>query len=83
MKAWHSLHSFQESLDTKTQCTVPAFVERLVVWDAVFFVRIAECGYPFEQFHAFFPALPSFMWILKETGLCASLMCNGPSTRTA
>jgi hypothetical protein len=30
----------------------------LVVWDAVFFHRIAHCGYEFEQFHAFFPVLP-------------------------
>ena len=29
-------------------------------WDSVFFVRIAEAGrYPYEHFHAFFPALPA------------------------
>lgn len=33
--------------------------DSLVVWDSVFFMRIAQCGYEFEQYHAFFPALPS------------------------
>lgn len=30
----------------------------LAVWDAVFFQRIAACGYEYEQFYAFFPGLP-------------------------
>ena len=29
-----------------------------VVWDAVFYHRIAACGYEYEQFAAFFPGLP-------------------------
>ncbi len=29
-----------------------------VVWDSVFFNRIALCGYEYEQFYAFFPLLP-------------------------
>ena len=35
--------------------------KRLVVWDSVFFVQIAKCGYEYEQFHAFFPLLPLLM----------------------
>ena len=27
-------------------------------WDGVYFARIAQCGYEFEQFHAFFPLYP-------------------------
>ena len=33
----------------------------LVVWDSVFIMRIAKCGYEYEQFHAFFPLLPLLM----------------------
>jgi phosphatidylinositol glycan class V len=32
--------------------------EPFVVWDSVFFHRIAACGYEYEQFYAFFPGLP-------------------------
>ncbi len=39
----------------------------LVVWDAVYFHRVAHCGYEFEQFHAFFPFLP---------GEAVALQCN-------
>jgi hypothetical protein len=37
---------------------VGAAIEKCVVWDAVYYIRIAECGYEYEQTHAFFPALP-------------------------
>jgi phosphatidylinositol glycan class V len=30
----------------------------LAVWDSVYFLRLAECGYEYEQFYAFFPLLP-------------------------
>jgi hypothetical protein len=30
----------------------------LVVWDSVFFHRVAACGYEYEQFYAFFPGFP-------------------------
>jgi GPI mannosyltransferase 2 len=32
-----------------------------VVWDAVYFDRIAQCGYEYEQYYAFFPGIPSLM----------------------
>jgi phosphatidylinositol glycan class V len=36
----------------------------LVVWDAVFFHRIAACDYEYEQFYAFFPGLPILLRVL-------------------
>lgn len=33
----------------------------LAVWDAVYFVRVCECGYEQERFFAFFPGLPLAM----------------------
>jgi hypothetical protein len=35
-----------------------------VVWDSIFFHRIAACGYEYEQFYAFYPGLP------RECFLC-------------
>jgi len=32
--------------------------QSLANWDGVYFSRIAECGYEYEQFQAFFPLLP-------------------------
>eukprot|EP00873_Tetraselmis_striata_P023555 jgi/Tetstr1/443819/TSEL_003273.t1 len=46
-----------------------AALEGLITWDAVYFVRIAECGYEYEQFHAFFPALPLAMRALQRSVL--------------
>ena len=34
-------------------------------WDGVFFLAIAEDGYLYEQFHAFFPLLPFLMRTLR------------------
>ncbi|CAI5520869.1 unnamed protein product [Closterium sp. Naga37s-1] len=44
--------------------TVQQALESLVVWDSVFFHRIALCGYEFEQAYAFFPLLPLLMRLL-------------------
>ncbi len=32
-------------------------------WDSVYFVRIAQCGYESDQIFAFFPLVPSIMWV--------------------
>ncbi|KAJ6805440.1 GPI mannosyltransferase 2 isoform X1 [Iris pallida] len=37
---------------------VAGAIERSVVWDSVYFVRAAECGYEYEQSYAFLPLLP-------------------------
>ena len=34
---------------------------RMVVWDTVYFVRIAKCGYEYDLTHAFFPLMPLLM----------------------
>eukprot|EP00897_Mesotaenium_endlicherianum_P010090 jgi/Mesen1/9109/ME000058S08608 len=39
------------------------------VWDGVFFVRVARCGYEYEQMHAFFPLLPLLMRLLHLSGV--------------
>jgi Mannosyltransferase (PIG-V) len=47
---------------------VASAIESSVVWDSVFFVRIAECGYEYEQFYAFLPLLPIAMSLLSRSG---------------
>ncbi|WOK93210.1 GPI mannosyltransferase 2 [Canna indica] len=42
-------------------------IEASVVWDGVYFVRIAECGYEYEQTYAFFPLLPACISILSRS----------------
>ncbi|XP_020100872.1 GPI mannosyltransferase 2 isoform X4 [Ananas comosus] len=38
-----------------------------VVWDGVYFVRIAECGYEYEQSFAFLPLLPVAISLLSRS----------------
>ncbi|KAD5961702.1 hypothetical protein E3N88_13175 [Mikania micrantha] len=42
-------------------------VENGIVWDSVYFVRIAQCGYEYEQTYAFLPLLPFCISILSQT----------------
>ncbi|EFJ08558.1 dolichol-p-mannose mannosyltransferase [Selaginella moellendorffii] len=42
---------------------------RSVVWDGVYYLRIARCGYEYEQMHAFQPLLPLLMRFLSNTAL--------------
>ncbi|XP_065866343.1 uncharacterized protein [Euphorbia lathyris] len=44
-------------------------VEDSIVWDSVYFVRIAECGYEYEQTYAFLPLLPLCISFLTHTVL--------------
>lgn len=39
-----------------------------IVWDGVYYVRIAECGYEYEQTYAFLPLLPTCIYALSQTG---------------
>lgn len=42
-------------------------IQGTVVWDGVYYVRIAECGYEYEQVYAFLPALPLLIRLLSRT----------------
>ncbi|KAL0924614.1 hypothetical protein M5K25_005459 [Dendrobium thyrsiflorum] len=44
-----------------------AAIEGSVVWDSVYFVRIAECGYEYEQTYAFLPLLPLSIFLLSRS----------------
>ncbi|XP_020576225.1 GPI mannosyltransferase 2-like isoform X2 [Phalaenopsis equestris] len=44
---------------------IGALIEGSVVWDSVCFVRIAECGYEYEQNYAFLPLLPLSISLLS------------------
>lgn len=44
-------------------------IENGVVWDSVFFLRICQCGYEYEQSYAFLPLLPLAISFLSRTGL--------------
>ncbi|XP_039124292.1 GPI mannosyltransferase 2 [Dioscorea cayenensis subsp. rotundata] len=48
---------------------VAAAIEQSVVWDSVYFVRIAECGYEYEQTFAFLPLLPVATSLLSRSVL--------------
>ncbi|XP_062172261.1 uncharacterized protein LOC133877846 isoform X2 [Alnus glutinosa] len=42
-------------------------IENGVVWDSVYFLRIAQCGYEYEQSYAFLPLLPLAISFLSRT----------------
>ncbi|KAK4791096.1 hypothetical protein SAY86_031509 [Trapa natans] len=44
-------------------------IERSIVWDGVYYVRISQCGYEYEQTYAFFPLLPICISLLSRTVL--------------
>ncbi|KAK7317903.1 hypothetical protein RJT34_02513 [Clitoria ternatea] len=45
-------------LSTPTATTTTTTLQNAVVWDSVYFLRIAQCGYEYEQSFAFLPLLP-------------------------
>ncbi|KAK4395856.1 GPI mannosyltransferase 2 [Sesamum angolense] len=47
--------------------TVGSAIENSIVWDSVYFIRIAECGYEYEQTYAFLPLLPLCISFLSKT----------------
>ncbi|KAL3497988.1 hypothetical protein ACH5RR_040720 [Cinchona calisaya] len=46
---------------------VASALENSIVWDGVYFVRIAQCGYEYEQSYAFFPLLPICISLVSRT----------------
>nr|XP_027107320.1 GPI mannosyltransferase 2-like isoform X2 [Coffea arabica] len=56
--------------DTDPQLLFPhvaSALEGSIVWDSVYYVRIAQCGYEYEQSYAFFPLLPICISLLSRT----------------
>ena len=46
---------------------VEVFFGGLDNWDAEYFIYVSEHGYEYEQTMAFFPLLPSMMWLMSRT----------------
>lgn len=46
---------------------IAKMIEGSIVWDAVYFVRIAQCGYEYEQTYAFFALLPICISLISTT----------------
>ncbi|XP_057449100.1 uncharacterized protein LOC130740483 [Lotus japonicus] len=42
-------------------------IENSVVWDSIYFLRIAQCGYEYEQTYAFLPLLPLSISFFSRT----------------
>ncbi|CAO2837173.1 unnamed protein product [Amaranthus hypochondriacus] len=58
------------SQSTKPPILLPSIssaIEDSIVWDSVYFVRIAQCGYEYEQTYAFFPLLPILIFLLSNS----------------
>lgn len=51
---------------------VGSAIERSIVWDGVYFTRIAECGYEYEQTYAFLPLLPLCAIVFSKSGTLES-----------
>jgi phosphoglycerol transferase MdoB-like AlkP superfamily enzyme len=49
-------------LDVLTRKLIAPFAN----WDGIYFLRISEYGYEFEQYHAFFPLYPLCIHVFKE-----------------
>ncbi|PIA49691.1 hypothetical protein AQUCO_01300449v1 [Aquilegia coerulea] len=47
--------------------SIGSAIEGSIVWDGVYFVRIAQCGYEYEQTYAFLPLLPICLYVISNT----------------
>ncbi|CAN8312026.1 unnamed protein product [Cochlearia groenlandica] len=65
----HMHHHFQQDSPPLyiSDNAVSKTLENGIVWDSVYFIRIAECGYEYEQAYAFLPLLPFFISLLSRT----------------
>jgi phosphatidylinositol glycan class V len=52
---------------------ITSAIENGIVWDSVYFVRSAQCGYEYEQSYAFLPLLPLSISFLSPSILSSFL----------
>ena len=45
----------------------------------MFYLRIARCGYEYDQYHAFFPGLPALVGLLRRSGKQFCVAAGGPA----
>lgn len=79
----HAPHCVDHS-PSVSKSTFERAVESSIVWDSVYFERVARCGYEFEHFFAFFPGWPAALafgslglghpWT-QVTGILLSWLC--------
>ncbi|TXG68198.1 hypothetical protein EZV62_003133 [Acer yangbiense] len=60
---WHHHHHHHRSSNN----SIGSKIESSIVWDSVYFVRIVQCGYEYEQTYAFLPLLPACISLLSRT----------------
>lgn len=46
---------------------IASLIEDSIVWDGVYYVRTAQCGYEYEQSYAFWPLLPLCIFALSKS----------------
>ncbi|MCO5605109.1 hypothetical protein L7F22_059289 [Adiantum nelumboides] len=52
-------------------------LEKFIVWDGVYYIRIAECGYEYEQTFAFLPVFPLTIRLISDTALSGLILFVG------
>ncbi|GAU45013.1 hypothetical protein TSUD_94480 [Trifolium subterraneum] len=59
--------------DTHRHSPIASAIENGIVWDSVYFIRTAQCGYEYEQSYAFLPFLPLSISFLTPSILSSFL----------
>jgi hypothetical protein len=57
---------YKDKSSTKFDILTRKLIAPFANWDGIYFLRISEYGYEFEQYHAFFPLYPLCIHVLKE-----------------
>jgi phosphatidylinositol glycan class V len=57
-----------EAADSALWSRLGRIIEGSIVWDSVYFVRIAQCSYEYEQTFAFLPIFPLAIRLIARTG---------------
>lgn len=73
VRDYDSSSSIELNASNGTIDNIISYLRPLGYWDGVYFQKIAESGYDYEQMHAFFPLYPFTMRVLA-TGLKLSFL---------